>query len=112
MPKPTVAPEVMLQQAAQRAQQRLCEHIERFAAAYIKLTKIKPEEAVLCHRFDPDGTQRIWFEKKAYKELDLPLIARMMDAAGVEFVKRDGSIQCGTDYLREAEKIRQYIGTL
>jgi hypothetical protein len=61
---PIATPETLLREAAKRAQQRVTEHLERFAAAYIKTTKLKPEEAVMCYRFDPDGTQRIWFQKK------------------------------------------------
>lgn len=67
-PKPT-PPEVLIHEAARRAQQRLTEHIERFAAAYIKLTDIPPNEAVMCTQMVPgeDGhsiIQRIWFVHK------------------------------------------------
>lgn len=62
MPKPT-PPEVLVAEAAVRAQQRLTEHIERFAAGYIKLTDIPANEAVLCSQMK-DGVMRLWFERK------------------------------------------------
>lgn len=71
MPRSPVAPEVIIGEAVQRAQQRLTEYIERFAAAYIKLTDIPPDEAVLCTQMMGDGVMRMWFCKKS--ELpDLP----------------------------------------
>lgn len=63
MPTPIVTPERLLIEAAKRAQQRMTEHIERFAAAYIKLTDIPPDQAVMCHEIK-DGVSRIWFERK------------------------------------------------
>lgn len=57
-------PEKLIHEAAKRAQQRLTEHIERFAAAYIKLTDIPADEAVMMSRMRDDGTQMIWFERK------------------------------------------------
>lgn len=57
-------PEKMVLEAAKRAQQRLTEHIERFAAGYIKLTNIPANEAVMMHKILDDGTQMIWFESR------------------------------------------------
>ncbi len=59
----TTSPETLLLQAAKRSQQRIGEHIERFAAAYIKLTGIPANEAVMHYKV-VDGDVRIWFEKK------------------------------------------------
>ncbi len=57
-------PAVLLQQAAKRAQQRVTEHIERFASAYVKLTGIPADQAVMHYKLESDGHVRIWFEKK------------------------------------------------
>jgi hypothetical protein len=68
MPKPIATPERLILDAAKRAQQRLTEHIERFAAAYINLTDIPADQAVLCHKIETDAnggaTSKIWFERK------------------------------------------------
>lgn len=61
---PVTSPEVLLREAARRASQRLTEHIERFAAAYVKQTKIKPDEACMCYKMQDDGSMRVWFEQR------------------------------------------------
>ena len=41
------------------------EHIEAFAAAYLKLTGISPDKAVLVQQTSEDGkTIRWWFEER------------------------------------------------
>lgn len=64
MPKTIVPPEKMVAEATRFAQQRLTDHIERFAAAYIKLTDIPANEAVMCSELRSDGQMRIWFERR------------------------------------------------
>lgn len=43
-------------------------HLERFAAAYLKRTGIKPDEAVLVEQRDGQTT-RWWFEKRTERDL-------------------------------------------
>jgi hypothetical protein len=45
-------------------QESLAVHIESFAAAFIKLTNLPPDQIVMKVRHDYPGTQTIWFEKK------------------------------------------------
>lgn len=62
---PIATPETLLREAAKYAQQRVAAYIEMLAAAYIKKTKLPPERAVMCYKFDYEtGEVRVWFEEK------------------------------------------------
>lgn len=69
--KPEPSPEnsePMMADLIRQIQKDLVQHIEEFAAAYIKHTSIQPDQAVMVvkHTRDENGDiiQKIWFEHK------------------------------------------------
>lgn len=57
-----------LEKVLYEVRQGRSEHLEMFAAAYLKRTCIDPREAVLCEQ-TKDGVCRWWFERKEHKYL-------------------------------------------
>ena len=57
--------DILLNQAYEALQKQQHEHLEAFAAAYLLMTNIPPQDAVLVQQRSDDGmTIRWWFERK------------------------------------------------